>query len=173
MECMKKCKKAIRKERKRAKIRKLLAGIVILGTVFAIVGTPLLKKASYRGELFSVKVTDKVNVDYDDKNTSFVFKFYINNESRHNANYLEGYITISDAEGTVLANGSTWFRGVIASKNTNYFELSLDLERDAAGVQIWNSDFSNLVITYRITEIHFNDGTKKEYTEKDVIVNKP
>ena len=87
--------------------------------------------------------------------------------------YLGGYITISDAEGTVLASGGTWFSGTIASKNSNYHELSFDLNRGAATTRLWNTDFSDLVIKYRITEIHFDDGTVKEYSQTDVIVNKP
>lgn len=157
-------------EKKRKKRIALLTTILIIIATYIIAGS--IKNASYRVELFSVKITEKVNSDYEDHNVQFVFKFNINNESPHNANYLEGYITISDAEGTVLANGSTWFRGVIDSKNTNYFELSLDLDRSAATTRIWNTDFSDLVIKYRITEIHFDDGTIKEYQTKDVIVNK-
>ena len=41
-----------------------------------------------------MEVTDKANLDYDDDTVSFVFIFIINIESAHNANYLEGYITI-------------------------------------------------------------------------------
>lgn len=147
--------------------------VIIFGIILAIIGVPILNKASYRGGLFSVEVTDKVNVDYDDYTASFVFKFNIINDSFHNANYLEGYITISDAEGTVLASGGTWFSGVISARNSNYHELSFDLDRSAATTRLWNTDFSDLVIKYRITEVHFDDGTVKEYTGKDVIVNKP
>ena len=157
-------------------IKKLLL-VISFGIVFAVIGVPILRPifnmVSYRGSLFSVEVTDKVNVDYDDYTASFVFKFNIINESTHNANYLEGYITISDAEDTVLASGGIWFSGTISAKNTNYHELSLELDRSTATARIWNTDFSDLVIKYRITEIHFDDGTVKEYTGKDVIVNKP
>lgn len=169
--------KKYQKEHKRAqakvKRKKLLVKAIVVGVVLALIAVPILKKASYRGDLFSVEVTDKVNVDYDDDTVSFVFKFNIINDSVHDANYLKGYITISDAEGTVLASGSTWFQGDIASRNENYHELSLDLNRSAASVRIWNNDFSDLVIKYRITEIHFDDGTVKEYQGKDVVVNKP
>ncbi len=72
----------------------------------------------------------------------------------------------------VSASGGTWFSGVIASRNSNYHELSLELDRSTATDHIWNTDFSDLVIKYRITEINFDDGTVKEYTGKDVIVNK-
>lgn len=155
-----------------AKRKKLLMKVVIFGLVFAIIGVPILKKASYRAGLFSVEVIDKVNVDYDAYTADFVFKFNIINNSFHDANYLEGYITITDVEGTVLATGGAWFSGVIASRNSNYHELSFDLDRSAATTRIWNTDFSDLVIKYRITEIHFDDGTIKEYRGKDVIVNK-
>ena len=155
-----------------AKRKKIFIGIVILGIILSIISVPLFKKASYRAELFSVEVTDKVNVDYDDYTADFVFKFNIINDSRHNANYLEGYITISDAEGTVLVSGAPWFRGVISSKNSNYHELSFELNRSTATTRLWNTDFSDLVIKYRITEIHFDNGTVKEYTGKDIIVNK-
>lgn len=170
-EYLKKFKSANKQSEAKAKRKRLFVKIIIFGIILAIVGVPILKKVSYRAGLFSVEVTDKVNVDYDDYTASFVFKFNIINESFHNANYLEGYITISDAEGTVLASGGNWFNGAIASKNSNYFELSLNLDRSAATTRIWNSDFSDLVIKYRITEIHFDDGTVKEYTSKDVIVN--
>lgn len=171
-EYLKKHKGAAKQSQAKAKRKKLLVKGIIFGIILAIIGVPIIKKASYRDALFSVEVTDKVNVDYDDDTVSFVFKFIINNESTHNANYLEGYITISDTDGTVLANGSTWFSGVIASKNKNYHELTLELERDGAGVRIWNADFTELIITYRITEIRFDDGTVKEYTGKDVVVNR-
>lgn len=171
-EYLKKFKSANRQSQAKVKRKKFFIKFIIFGIVLAIIGTPILKKISYRADLFSVEVTDKVNVDYDDYTVSLVFKFNIINESRHNANYLGGYITISDEDGTVLASGSTWFSGTIASKNSNYHELSLDLDRSASTVQLWNADFSDLIIKYRITEIHFNDGTTREYTGKDVIVNK-
>ena len=86
---------------------------------------------------------------------------------------MEGYITICDAEGTVLASGGNWFSGVISARNSNYHELSFDLDRSAATTRLWNTDLSDLVIKFRITEIHFDDGTVKEYRGKDVVVNKP
>lgn len=171
-EYLKKFKSAKEQSQAKAKRKKLLVKIIIFGVILAIIGVPVLKKVSYHAGLFSVEVTDKVNVDYDDYTASFVFKFNIINESVHNANYLEGYITISDTEGTVLASGSTWFSGAIASRNSNYHELSLELDRSTATDKIWNTNFTDLVIKYRITEIHFDDGTVKEYTGKDVIVNK-
>lgn len=81
-------------------------------------------------------------------------KYIVKTFSFHNANYFEGYITISDKDGTVLASAGTWFSGVIASKKSNYQELSLVLDRSTATAQIRNTDFSNLVIKYRITEIY-------------------
>ena len=121
---------------------------------------------SYKAELFTVEVTEKVNVDYDDNKVDCVFKFNIINDSKHDANYLKGYITISDAEGTVLASGSAWFKGDISSQNKNYHELSLDFDRGGVGERIWNADLSDLVITFRITEIHFDDGTEKSTAKK-------
>ena len=171
-EYLKKFKSANKKSQAKAKRKKFLAKLIIFGIVLAIIGVPILKKASYRGTLFSVEVTDKVNVDYDDYTADFVFKFNIINNSWHNANYLKGYITISDAEGTVLASGGAWFSGAISAKNSNYHELSFDLNRSASTTRLWNTDFSELVIKYRITEIHFDDGTVREYNNKDVIVNK-
>lgn len=158
----------------RAKVirKRVFIALVILGIILAIICVSAIKKASYRVGLFSVEVTDKVNMEYDDYTASFVFKFNIINNSFHNANYLKGYVTISDAEGTVLASGNAWFSGVIASGNSNYHELSLELNRSAATNRIWNTDFSDLVIKYRITEVHFDDGTIKEYRGKDVVVNK-
>lgn len=175
-EYLKKFKSANKQSQKKAKRRKFFIKLIVFGILFAIIGIPILRPifnmVSYRGGLFSVEVTDKVNVDYDDYTADFVFKFNIINDSWHNANYLEGYITISDADGTVLASGGTWFSGAISAKNSNYHELSLELDRSTATARIWNTDFSDLVIKYRITEIHFDDGTVKEYTGKDVIVNK-
>ena len=177
VEYLKKFKSANKQSQKKAKRRKFFIKLIVFGILFAVIGVPILRPifnmVSYRGGLFSVEVTDKVNVDYDDYTADFVFKFNIINDSWHNANYLEGYITISDAEGTVLASGGTWFSGAISAKNSNYHELSLELDLSTATAQIWNTDFSDLVIKYRITEIHFDDGTVKEYTGKDVIVNKP
>lgn len=171
-ECLKRSQRASKRSRAKAKRKKLLVKLVIVGIILAIIGVPILEKASYRGELFSVEITDKVNVGYDYDTASFVFKFNIINNSPHNANYMEGYITISDVEGTVLASGTTWFSGVIASKNSNYHELSLELNRSVATTRLWNTDCSDLVIKYRITEIHFEDGTVKEYRGEDAIVNK-
>ena len=172
-EYLKKFKSASRQAQAKSKRKKFFTKLIIFGIILAIIGIPILKKASYRGSLFSVEVTDKVNVDYDDYTASFVFKFNIINDSKHNANYLEGYITVSDTEGTVLASGGTWFSGAISAKNSNYHELSFDLDRSASTTQLWNTDFSDLVIKYRITKILFDDGTEKEYTGEDVIVNKP
>lgn len=172
-EYLKKFKSANKQSQAKSKRKKLIRKLTIFGIIFAIIGTPILKKVSYHGGLFSVEVTDKVNVDYDDYTADFVFKFNIINKSFHNANYLEGYITISDTEGNVLASGGVWFSGMISSRNSNYHELSLELNRTSATAQIWNTDFSDLVIKFRITAIHFDDGTVKEYRGKDAIVNKP
>lgn len=171
-ECLEKSKKAISKERRRPILKKVAIVAVILAVVLGIVGFKMLKAASYKAELFVVEVTEKVNVYYDDNKVYCVFKINIINNSKYNANYLKGYITISDAEGTVLASGSAWFTGVIASQNKNYHELDLDFDRGGVGERIWNADLSDLVVTFRITEIRFENGTQKEYSEKDVVVNK-
>ena len=171
-ECLKKFKSENRKSQAKSNRKKFVKKLIIFGIILAIVGVPILKELSYYSGLFSVEVTDKVNIDYDDNNVNIDFKFNIINESFHNANYLEGYITISDKEGTLLASGSTWFQGAIVSNSKNYFDLSLKLKRSASTVEIWNSNFSDLVITYRITSIQFDDGTIKEYSGKDIVVSK-
>ena len=171
--CLKKLKNVIASPQSKETRKKFLIKLIIFGIIFAIIVTPIYKKAAYRRGLFSAEIIDKVNVDYDDYTANIVLKFNIINDSRHNANRLEGYITISDAEGTVLAYGGTWFSGAISAKNSTYHELSFDLNRSAATTRLWNADLSELIIKYRITEIHFDDGTVKEYIGKDVIVNKP
>lgn len=165
--------KAAHKQARSKVIRKrVFIALVIIGVILAIVCTSAIKKASYRAELFSVEITDKVNIEYTDTNADFIFKFNIINDSKHNANYLKGFITISDSEGNILADGTCWFNGTIAARNTNYFEMSLELDSGGASSEIWDSDISDLIIKYRIIEIRFEDGTTKMYTGKDVIVNK-
>ena len=167
-ECLAKFKIAHEQARKKAAIRSviIIAGVVlaIIMLAFAIAGVVAAVQAPYRAELFTAEVTDKVNVDYDDDTVSCSFEFNVRNESRRNVRYLEAAITISDKEGNLLASGNTWYRGTIASEQTKYFDITLDFDRDTKGVYIWNSDFSDLVVTYQITKIEFDNGRVKEYT---------
>ena len=164
----------IKKKKKEAKVKrkKLLIAISVICCVLALVTAIIVNKASYKANLFSIQVTDKGNDHYNSNEAYFLFKFEIENDSKHDATYLEGTMTIKDSNGNVLSSGDVWFSGDIKSKSTSYFDLSWRMNRNDNAVQMWNTDFSKLVITYRITEIHFEGGTIKEYTGEDVIVNK-
>ena len=76
-EYLQKFKSANKQSQAKDKRAKLLVKVIIVGIILAIIGTPILKKASYHDGLFSVEITDKVNVDYDDYTADFVFKFNI------------------------------------------------------------------------------------------------
>lgn len=161
-----------RQKKAKARRKKFLKTMIFVCIVFALIATIALKKASYRADLFSIQITDKINDRFDDNHVYCLFEFEINNNSSHNATYLEGTMTIKDTDDNVLSSGTVWFSGEIDAKSTSYFDLSWEMKRTVDATQIWNTDYAELVIMYKITEIHFDDWTIKEYIGKEVVVNK-
>ena len=174
-ECLEKFKSRSQQNRIAKQLKKQSKRLLIIVTAICIAATLIItascRRASYRVELFSVRVTEKVNDSYDNSKIHCSFQFEIRNNSRHDVAYLQGTMNIKDASGNLLSNGQAWFRGAITAKDTSYFDLSWSMSRNNDAVAVWNSDFSELVITYKITEIHFENGKVKEYRGPELVVN--
>lgn len=128
------------------------------------------ENAEYELNKFSVKVTDKTNVEYDSDNVWCKFDFVLVNNSRHNLNALHGYFIIKDADGNVLSKGAVDFTGKIKGKVENQWELTWKMGRTDGSVEVWNSDFEDLEILFRITKADFENGKTRSYDSEDIVV---
>lgn len=144
----------------------LIAAALIIGIVWGVNS----KKAEYDNSHFAIEITDKSNVDYDNSNVECCFEFNITNRSKHTAKFLKGYMTVKDEKGNVLTDGEVTFRGKINSESESNWTLTWSMSRNDNAARVWNSDFEELEILFRITEIDFEDGTSRKYETPDITV---
>ena len=80
---------------------------------------------------------------------------------------------INNSNGKTLATTTIYLSGELAAGEKGTWNVEVNVAKGDKAVEIWNSDFSELEITFKITEIKFEDGTTKRYADtKSEIVHK-
>ncbi len=144
--------------------------LIVLGIIIAIVGAVNAKNAEYDLHHFEIKITDKTNDEYNSDYIWCKFDYVVVNNSPHEIKKLTGYMTIKDGDGNTLSNGEVNLDGNMLSRAETNWNMRWRMQRDKDSAEIWNSDYEELVILFRITYIYFADGTSRYYDSEDVTV---
>ena len=167
-------RKQIEKKDKIKSILKFVIPIVLITIVIiSIVSSVKSKEAQYDVKYFSVSVTNKINdtVESDCYNYKFVIK--ISNSGKKNVRSLKGYMTIKNSSNSTLLQSDVSLTGALSSNNSLSWTVKTYLMKsNPNAIALWNSDYQELNIYFRISEIYFEDGKYKQFSDsKDIIVH--
>lgn len=91
------------------------------------------------------------------------FVFEITNNSDKDIKGVEGILTANDLFGKEIISIGCDFTGQIIKVGTTYTESDLSLECNEfidSNMQLYNTDFSDLIFVYEVTSIVYADGSK-------------
>ena len=170
---------------KKKKIKKItiLSSIVSAILILAIIITTsiIVKNNGYSADNFSVEVLSKTNEKFNENLATgyvgsgyfYIFEFEITNDSPNMIKKLSGNMDINNSNGTTLATTTINLSGELAAGKKGTWNVQVNVAKGDKAVEIWNSDLSELEITFKITEITFEDGTRKRYTDtKNEVIHK-
>lgn len=166
-----------REEEKKDKIKTILKFaipiVVIAIIIIAIVSGVKSKEAQYNVNDFSVSVTNKINDSYDDNSCNYKFAIKIVNNGNKNVKSIKGYMTVRDVSNSTLLQSDVSLTGALSANSSLSWTVSTYLVRtNSNAVTLWNSDYQELNIYFRITEISFEDGKYKQFSDtKDKLVH--
>lgn len=172
---------AIEKRKKETKKAIISTISTILVLVIICASYFIIKNVGYSANNFRIDVVSKTNEKYNDTLATghyqagyfYIFEFEVTNESPKAITRLSGIMDINNADGKTLATSTINLSGELESKKTGTWDVQVKVDKGNNAVEIWNSDFSELEITFRIREITFEDGTQKKYDNtKNEVVHK-
>ncbi len=173
-----------RESAKKKKNRKILfiLGIIVasIAIILSITIYVVVRNNGYRAENFSIRVTKKVNDKYNEELADgysgagyyYTFTFEAQNDSPHKITQLHGYMDINNISGNTLSTSHIELKGSLDAGAKGTWTVQLNVPKGDRAREIWNTDFSDLQITFRITDISFVGGTYKTYADtKNIIVH--
>lgn len=170
-------------EKKKKQKRKTLISTISTILVIAIIITTVLVVINngYSADNFKIEVVSKTNDKYNDTLATgywqagyfYTFGFEITNDSPHAIKKLSGTMDINNSNGKTLATTTINLSGELEAGKKGTWNVQVNVDKGDNAVEIWNSDFSELEITFRIREITFENGTDKRYNNtKNEVVHK-
>lgn len=172
---------AIRKKKKQKTIT--IASVISAILLVAIIITVcvVVKNNGYAADNFTIEVVSKTNEKFNENlATGYVgsgyfynFGFEVTNDSPNTIKKLTGNMDINNSNGKTLSTTKIYLSGELAAGEKGTWNVEVNVAKGDKAVEIWNSDFSELEITFKITDITFEDGTTKRYSDtKSEVVHK-
>ena len=152
----------------------ILSIVVILSTVLIVINN------GYSADHFTIEVVSKKNASFNDNLATgywqagyfYTFGFEVTNDSPNTIKKLSGTMDINNSNGKTLATTTINLTGELEAGKKGTWNVQVNVDKGDNAVEIWNSDFSELEITFRIREIIFENGTEKRYNDtKNEIVH--
>ena len=168
-----------KKKQKKITVLSVVAAILLIATIITTV--VIVRNNGYSADNFTVEVVSKTNDSFNENLATgywqagyfYTFGFEITNDSPNAIKKLSGTMDINNANGKTLATTTINLSGELAAGEKGTWNVQVNVDKGDKAVEIWNSDFSELEITFRIREITFEDGTEKRYNDtKSVVVHK-
>lgn len=168
------------KEKKAKEKRRITKSYIILGVILLIAASFILYRFSgYSPNKVDIAVVSKTNDTFNENLADghyqagyfYVFGFEVENNSQHDIKLIGGTMEIFNANGESLAVSNMELQGKLKGDSTEHWNMRLQVNKGDAARELWNSDLSELKITFRIKKIHFEDGTYKNYsnTKNEII----
>lgn len=134
----------------------------------------------YSAENFTLKVVSKTNDKFNESLADgyigagyyYTFKFEITNQSPYTTNKIVGNMDVLNSNGKVLSTSVITLTGSLDSGTTKSWDVQLNVAKGDEAKEIWNTPLDLLGITFKITNISFQDGTNKRYSDtKNVVIH--
>ena len=174
LECLEREKRVRAAEKRRTVLAVAIPIVAVTLAVLLVAAAAVIfvvvRSAQYSAKNVEFRFLDKVNESYDDDYVRVVFDIDIVNGGKKNIRYVEGYLTVKDRDGNVLTSGTADFSGEMHAESTSGWDLTWRMNRRADSETVWNTEYEDLEIFFRITEIRFEDGTHRTYDGADLPV---
>lgn len=154
--------------------------MVIIAIILIVVTANTKKQAGYSAENFTLKVVSKTNDKFNESLADgyigagyyYTFKFEITNQSPYTTNKIVGNMDVLNSNGKVLSTSVITLTGSLDSGTTKSWDVQLNVSKGDEAKEIWNTPLDLLEITFKITNISFQDGTNKRYSDtKNVVIH--
>lgn len=168
-----------KKKQKKITILSVVAAILLIATM--ITTFVIVRNNGYSADNFTIEVVSKTNDSFNENLATgyrqagyfYTFGFEVTNDSPNAIKKLSGTMDINNANGKTLATTTINLSGELAAGEKGTWNIQVNVDKGDKAKEIWNSDFFELEITFRIREITFEDGTEKRYNDtKNEIVHK-
>lgn len=115
----------------------------------------------------NIEITEKINSGSSQSRAKFILRFVIENGSNKDINYIGGVLKVMKADGTELCSLDTYFGTTadttrlgttLSAKKKKTFDLKWDMDITDAAIELWNTEFSDLSISYEIIQIRLGNG---------------
>ena len=151
----------------------LIIIISILVLIGAIVISKVNKSLNHSANNVSISLIEKTNVESTLNGYTYSFKVKVDNSNNEAINGIGGYFIIKDYNSNVLMNSTAAIYESISAKGSKTITLTSENNTGDLAKTLWNSKLDNLNVYFRITELSFEDGTRKKFTSsKDVLIHK-
>lgn len=168
------------KEKKAKEKRRIIKSYIILGVILLIAASFIINWLSgYSHNKVDISVVSKNNDTFNENLADghyqagyfYIFGFEIENNSQHDIKMIGGTMEIFNSNGESLAVSNMELQGKLKSNSTEHWDMRLQVDKSDAARELWDSDLSELKITFRIKKIRFEDGTYKNYsnTQNEII----
>ena len=152
--------------------------LAVLAVIVFIVGCVLSQQAGQERQYkknaqsvandIEVAITNKTNGDSSNSDVEFTFNFIIKNNSDIDVNCVAGVLKVMNANGDLLLSGDTYF----GTYNTNTTSLGYEIPKNSerafsltwetgindSTIELWQTDFVSLNISFELTNIRLENG---------------
>lgn len=120
-----------------------------------------------------ISVTNKTNSKSTNSSVEFTFDFIVKNNSDRDVNYIAGFLKIMNADSGLLSSGEVYFGTdmnttalgyKIPKKSERTFALEWDAGITDSTIELWETDFTSLKISFELTSIRLENGAIVEVT---------
>lgn len=168
--------------KKKVKKFSVFSAIIVAILIAAMIITVITvnKNNGYKAENFTISVISKTNDTYNEDLADgyrgsgyyYTFVFTIDNASPYSVIEIQGNMDINNKSGKTLSSSTITMNGKLETGETKNWDVQLNVYKGDNAREIWNTDFSALEVTFKITSISFEGGTRKKYADtKNQIVH--
>lgn len=154
--------------------RRIAKSYIILGVILLIISSFVIYTVSgYSSGKVDIAVVSKTNDTFNENLADgqyqagyfYVFGFEVENNSQHDIKLIGGKMEIFNGDGESLSVSNVELSGELKGGSTEQWNVRLQVDKGDAARELWDSDLSELKITFRIKKIHFEDGPYKSYSK--------
>lgn len=158
------------------RIKSIQVILIVIASIVLIFGLVTSRQAgkqrSYEkaAENIDIIVTEKINTNVTSSSLVCTFKFTIRNNSNIAILRVVGLMTVSDAKGNQLTSGEASFSGSFLPDTELKYDLKWETSQNDDGLKLWSADSEALTVSFRITELMFeNYDSAKVDTDSKVV----
>lgn len=166
-------------KKRKERLRKIGIWAIVVSLLLGLLVMGIQKANGYSSKWITIEVLSKTNVKFnEDMADGYVgagyfydFILELTNDGPNDVEYIQGQLEILREDGKTLASSSLQMYCDLEAESSVKHKVQLNLRKGTLARELWDTELEDLTIRFRIKEIRFADGTRKEYakTKSEVI----